>query len=491
MLIRSLVPALCVLVLTACSMAKPTQLEEAEERYGVRGGLLAGDKRQFHRILHYPNGGGLQVQGYVVGIEEGNADALGNARILHKEKRVWADWDQHFISHVMAYRSFGNATDVYPSRIRPCALYTALSEAPLDQPLFERCPSGTTASAISPEAPSPKVFERSWDGLRALRSDIEEQRGEFSHIMIFVMGWNTPQHEAIQNINSLVGNLLDVVDAKRVHCPRDRAAAACTFRPLVIGVTWASAWDVNPLIPLPDDASFTFKARDARVIGAGWLRALIKYVALPKGASPSTRPPVVLIGHSFGARALKWAVSDELNVFEPPTPRPVKGAYQRGDHFIALQGAFDYSDIFPGWNADRTPTLFKSLGDGLRMTLTASEFDTAVNLAWGTPFAGSAAAYDRVCKSNEFGKFQTVVTCEPARVLGFACQEPFKTRNPSSHTSAPEHRIRYVDASAVINCGAAFSRMGSHSDIYRRETAEMLWHYINYIPGQPAPPRQP
>ena len=41
-----------------------------------------------------------------------------------------------------------------------------------------------------------------------------------------------------------------------------------------------------------------------------------------------------------------------------------------------------------------------------------------------------------------------------------------------------ENAVLYVDTTTLMTCRAAFTGGGSHSDIYRRETASFLWDLI-------------
>lgn len=78
---------------------------------------------------------------------------------------------------------------------------------------------------------------------RALLRDLKASSGSggYSHILVFIMGWNTVQAEAVRNFNSMIGHLLDEVEARRktIKCKgqAEDVRPVCRFKPLFVGVT--------------------------------------------------------------------------------------------------------------------------------------------------------------------------------------------------------------------------------------------------------------
>lgn len=61
------------------------------------------------------------------------------------------------------------------------------------------------------------AFEQNWQGIDVLRNDLGDRlsKGNCSHKLVVVMGWNTPQGNAVQNFNSILSHLLDETEAQR------------------------------------------------------------------------------------------------------------------------------------------------------------------------------------------------------------------------------------------------------------------------------------
>lgn len=468
----------------------PGFLDGEEKRLGVHTNWIGADHRQFHRILHFHNGLGLQFPGYIVGTEKAHQDKVMGPKydpdLLAAQddgrkagpEALRTDPKAHLVTHVMRYSPEGRATDVYPHRMRSCALYSALSPGPDGvDPLFPYC------AGSGPEPDNGKAaYRNSWRALERLKAALAKDlaEGGYSHIFVVTMGWNTPQGEAVQNFNSIIGHLLDEADAQRNDreaCPAGSKRPHCGFKPLLVGVTWASDWEVSPLLALPPalvrGISFPNKADDANEMGSTWLRALIEHVVLPvrNAASTNGAPKVVLIGHSFGARATMTAIKvsalsraalpDGLRDSSGSGPAPGGLAFRPGDQFISLQGAFEVDELFEKGGYDRLLPQF--VESDLRVRLIASRFDTAVDTAFWGRYAGSISGYEAVC-----GQATRPASLDCERVAAGAPRR-----------DGPSSRVLYIDASEVVRYGAAFTGGGAHSDIYRRETARMLWNYID------------
>lgn len=87
-----------------------------------------------------------------------------------------------------------------------------------------------------------------------LKEDIREYvaSNNPSHVLVYFMGWNTPQWEALQNYRDLYHNLMSTAK-------EDNA----TFNPLFIGVTWPSTGS-----PTISGSDYGIKAKDADEVGA-------------------------------------------------------------------------------------------------------------------------------------------------------------------------------------------------------------------------------
>lgn len=515
---------IAVVVATAVSACgnHPTILDMSEDEVGIKTNWAGADHREFHRVLHYPTGVGLQFPGYVVGIEKAHQTKIGgpatDSTLLDMpgpdarsgiQRKLLIDPKSHFVSHVMHYRNPGNDDAVHPHRIRSCAVYAVLPPA---DPVSHEAGGQLYPPCDETRTPKPsEAYANGWTGLARLKTLLKDdltprsQRNgderateppnhQFSHIFVVVMGWNTPQGEAIQNFNSIIGRLLNDVDERRgnMNCAMDSARQPeCNFNPLVIGVTWASDWQLSALLPLPPALvrliSFPNKANDAKELGMTWLRAVIQHVVLPvrDKAGRKDKPKIVLIGHSFGARALMSALTDEeaLNLDRATAEGlPQHKEFRPGDLFIALQGAFEVEDLFKG--QDPNKGLHDSIANGnLRVIMTSSEFDAAVETAFWDTYAASWRGYAKLCGDESNDRFSAFVDCRRLSRLSTANRYAFSAcARPEKNGDIPDRindrSVLYLNASAVVNCRAAFTGGGAHSDIYRREMARLLWDHI-------------
>lgn len=509
-------------VLIGCSDDVPTLLDSYESSYGIRDNGLGSDHRYFHQALHFPYGTGLHFPGYIVGIEKApqglvdgpaedpnllepvdpNSDRIADYSRLIDEPKT------HLITHVMRYQAALEENAVFRGRIRPCALYSLIranGQSPIEdgyynidapwhddrmaQQLFPGCEGNPPASyRFTP-------FARSWDGIESLRESLSrDMTEEYSHIIVIVMGWNTPQYNAIQNFNSIVSHLVDEVETQRRG--ENPEAAATGFRPLVVGVTWASDWEISDNVPVPDNwvrgISFRNKANDAKEIGLTWLDSIIFNAILPAREEANSKPRVIVIGHSFGARASLTALTQR------PALRSHSGrrieTFMGGDLFVSLQGAFKIEEIFADEDLQGQISDSFDVG-GLRMVLTATQYDSAVSRAFWADYAGSPEAMARVCseetsidhvacrrlgppstaESENYG-FGLCIDGQPEIPEWVAVRNEISIEDWKDRLESP---VLYVDATYLANCRAAFTGGGSHSDIYRRETARFLWDVIN------------
>ncbi len=407
--------------------------------------------------------------------------------------RLEGDVKAHLVTHVIRYEA--SADEGGRARVTQCVVYTAL-DRPASSPhqgdpagrLFNPCPPLPGYTAPTPRVPG--AFAASWTAIDELRErlirDLRDPRHGYTDILVVVMGWNTAQEEAIGDFNGIVGQLLDEAQAQGRE-----------FRPLVVGVTWPSLWALPDWAAVPTvvvrGLSFFNKADDAEEVGATWLREVIAHAVLPArdaargpmqqraAAGPGAR--VVLVGHSFGARALVAAITQRPQL-QAPTGAP-EGFLEPGDPALLLEGAFEIDRLFD-WDKRTTtePRMLEapfSAGNPT-LVLTASAFDEAVSAAlWGW-YAGDIRTYDQACGHALSG--------QPWRGFSFdafgcglakRADEPaygFDLCTPSPRTGLPVpmdgKRVRYMDATHVVNCTPPASAGGSHSDIYRRETARFL-----------------
>lgn len=533
---------------SGCS-GQGTLLDSQEKKFALEENALGANHRAFHRVLHFPNGNGLRVPGYIVGIEKADQEAVTGPRLdpelvterkadeitTSAYKRLLTQNKAHLITHVIKYAEVNRQHAIFQGRIRPCSLYSLFNadggedpgnsdatwdKAEVARQLFASCGSDQNTKVSAPENNIHKraegcrnhqsdyttPFQMSWAAIDALCKDLTMTiKDDITHIIVIVMGWNTPQDNAVQNYNSIMAHLLDEYEARsatrRVECTAmDDLESACPpdwkpFKPLVVGVSWASDWELSDLLPIPDSlvrlVSFPNKANDAKEIGVTWLKSLLESAILPSRQLSKSRPKVVVIGHSFGARATLTAIT-QPNALAASESSDTE-SYSNGDLFIAIQGAFRINEIFR--EEKRENGLWEKFhSNGLRFILTASKHDSANETAFWTTYAGMIGAYKDVCQSGQLFK----ITCETMpydgshiRSYGFTLCEDKAAAPPASTPTRNARQlinewkyqqrnpVLYLDATTAINCRAAFTGGGSHSDIYRRETARLLLDLMN------------
>jgi hypothetical protein len=493
-------------------------LENAENRYGVYN-AWSGDLRVYHDALLSPAALTLHSPGYVVGVEE--LHPVDEAFVPDAAARA----AEHGITHVMRYAIPTGEGDSPPSG---CAVFSLLEpDRPDPDPghgIFTYCRSAryTAAAAEVPAAPDgcappPRYLPLSDDERVKLPADgrltlsvaqgealhrLHESlchdlaRGAYSDIVLLVMGWNTDQNQAFRNFNSLVDNLRARADALAVG-----------FHPLVIGVTWPSELNLGPYSPFPPMAvhlvSFPSKRRYADDLGRYVLSDLLVDVLGAReeaaaarragGARAAGGPRLVMIGHSFGARALVNALTAPIIGNTPPTDRSREQVrhlfanFRADDRLLLLQGAVEFGQMF-----DDDHLLAGTLGDGEpRTIMTASDHDSANQLAFWGNYVGSGRTFGRACadpankdrwrsEGYDLTRVGCGVVADGAEGYGFALCRPGSPGSGGQPLQRPlgDRPVRYVDASRVINCDAPFTGGGAHSDIFRPETAAFLLQQI-------------
>lgn len=457
--------------ISGCSTAiKPvTQLHKEEVKLGTDD----KDAQQFHALVYYPQEHALRYPGLIVGIEKSGAKLIkdeakslliqptassGTSAQTNEwlEKLMKDDWKSMFISHVV------ESTDRLPVKLLHNAYECKTKEL------------GNTSDISCGEFGS-------WNAIEAVRAKLKEElkSGKFSHVVFLTMGWNTNQIEAVQNYNSLVRELKAEATRLQQH-----------FAPYVVGVTWPSQWDSGWFGDAYRGSSLINKANDADEIGAGWLGAVLGYGVLSETRASGTK--VIVIGHSFGARAASHAVC-RGTLLQPPMglfkdlAQPVKGDVQ---WLINLQGAYSLNR-------------FSTKGAGLiekisydpkcevasNLLFTASQHDSAAangHSLLGAPFAGSIGTWNRLIDEPD------------DRAPGAPSFELYKTYKSQSETEkvyvclagkagSDTRPFKYVDADEVIKLNAYGTGAGAHSDIYRDETAKLMWKFMSTAPIRKCP----
>ena len=472
MCVFSVTLAACSSAPTLSSAPGKSALFDQESSLGTHG----TNGMPYHAVVHYPKEHTLRYPGLIIGIEKSEAKTFSDVRMNNvlignpqntkdikwlSEKLLDSDGVM-FISHVVA-----NGLDASNTANRaPCFLFNVygLDETGSSK---DRSEIDDVATCHSGPARGQTSFMGSWTAVSrisgAIRAELNRPDRKYSHVILVVMGWNTEQIESIQNFNSIVDRLAAT------------APTPAKFAPLVVGVTWPSEWRSGYFDVLVKAASLLNKANDADELGVGWLGAIVNHAIVPAVyANAESRPQLLVIGHSFGARATSQAVC-RGTLLRKPGEEFSDASQGQIDWLIALQGAYSlnrFNQTGAGWFDVSYPN---ACANAKNLIFTASRHDKAAAIAGrilgGGNFAGTHDTFARIVadKGNSAGggaavRFATYIA-DPTGALKPVC----------GPTSDPGSRFRYIDASDAIYYNAFDTGAGAHSDIYRKNTARMIW----------------
>ena len=438
---------LCIaLVFTTGGCGRKQYLDESERELDTAGPSATLD----HLAAYYPSGISLNGPGYIVGIEESPAQWISEPGDLKIHPIKGSGERIGFLLNKLQNEPLQYISQVYRYRGRTfgegnCALYH----------LYDLHHEGVMPKCGEPgEFPAEQkrnyrnVFKNGWQALDMLKYQLEADiaTGRYSHLLILMMGLNTPQEEAIRNFNSIV---------RAMH-----RAGGSRFNPLVIGITWPSYSSSDWFSPIWDSLNYLPKAHTADKIGLSWAGALLYDVVKPL----KERITTVVIAHSFGARAMSMAICIGPAIRRNQHADPL-GNGQVVDYFIALEAAFSllrfsdtvypfYEDIYYANGCDRAG----------KVILTVSQYDSATPNAFWADHAGNFDFYDGFCESEHpYG-----VACVSANSAG-VMKAPF------------DHNVQmvYVDTSEIMRFDVPGTSGGAHSDIFRLPTGRLMWSFIS------------
>lgn len=346
--------------------------------------------------------------------------------------RVAQDIRQHafdqfkpsYVSHIASFA---------PGR-EACFVYNSFSAS-------RACSTGT--AAVDARA---RPVDAGWQALEGMQGELSArvQALKPTHIITFVMGWNTEQWEALQNFREL-----------RLHLEAAAQERADTvFRPLYLGITWPSTG--QPTIPGSD---YPAKSGDADEIGMSWANVLLNRVLAPVKRATGVR--VVVVGHSFGARMTSRAAFSAPLLGERIEPVV--------DLLIGLQGAYSFQRYVASEETGSPEGIEGAPYADFRRfvgkaVLTAARGDEAVKAAGHGPFfVGSSEVFERTKSASLAPLFEHRVAAADGSVATHGCDRS---------------RLLYVDASAVIKVAQPHSMGGTHSDIFKPQIGRFIHQMI-------------
>ncbi len=404
-----------------------------------------------HIAVYYPSGISLNFPGYIIGFEETERRRVSNAKddVLFDNSVRDAGYTVHrllktlrfhlpIVSHVLRYEGnpFGEGN---------CALYNLYHND--GRGIIDYCDGGP-----QPARPGREVYEsafvRSWDAIDLFKARINDDvnSGEYTHLVVGIMGLDTAQEEAIRNYNSIVWSI--------------RRNGKDTFKPLFVGVTWPSFFANRWLDPLWEAFAYTPIADRADILGLSWLAIVLNDVILPV----SSKIRVTVIAHSFGARAASMSLCVGSGIRRGENQTVAETSDGKVDDFIGLSSAFSlqrfnaeerffYENVF---YADYCPKI-------RRFVFTASRHDGAYEPVIWSDMVGDHQYRERFCRRSHPVSVSCVLSSNDGHIQGYD----------------PAAEITYVDTSALMRYNVPGTEGKAHSDIYRPEIGRLIWTVIN------------
>ena len=436
----------CIFVSSACSSPDIRTLGQGEQDLDT----WENTPIWFHSALYYPSEISLNFPGYIIGIEKSPKDVVSqegdvntvvipNAgeKIGEHIARIGEDDKLLYISHIL--ENFGDQHG-----LKTCVHYNAYYRADNSHTHIPFCRSEEVRE-VNPL----KAYIGSWEALDLLKRDIHEkiQMDSYTHIVVGMMGWNTDQEEAVRNFNSV---------AKNVRLAANEAGSN-HFKPLFVGITWPSKWAADWITPIITLFSYGNKADDADEVGFGWLGVLLHDTLRDVPGDV----PVVVLGHSFGARVSSMGVCvgpavvrKNGDLLIPRNKIPL---------LISLQGAYSINRYIR--DEGREGIFYPgSCENAQHVVLTSSKYDKAMDNKSYVPFVGNNTTYNDYCKNKADLEFDCVKVSPDGELVPPLDQEAHKV---------------YINANELIFFNAYGSGGLAHSDIYRKEMGVMLWNVIS------------
>ena len=434
--------------ITACS--GPSYFADSEDALKTSGYFHVLD----HISAYYPGAVSLNFPGYVVGLEEAPRDLVTagyedirldqavaangyTVERLLKSLRYYAP----FISQVMRYEG-------QPYGEGNCSLYSLYHNH--GRAFVNSC-SDEPRNRAPPAYDYSRTYRNSWNAIDILKERLAADvgSGNYTHLVVAVMGLDTVQEEAIRNFRSLISTI--------------RRDAGEEFRPLFVGITWPSFFANRWFDPFWEALAYHPIADRADILGLGWLGALLNDAIMPL----ADRIEVSVIAHSFGARATSMALCVGPAILREGEQRVSLDHRGKIENFIGLAPAFSlqrfvdkeflfYENVY---YSDYCPRIE-------RFIFTASSHDHAFDPAFWSDAVGDHEYMVSYCNSRHAVSVNCIAADGDGEVVGYD----------------PSARITYVDTSELMKYQMPGTRGGGHADIFRPETGRLMWQLIDGAP---------
>ena len=459
------------IIVATVGCSKDTRIAEMEHAYRTGGWNLS----TFHRVLDGDKGLSFHFPGFLVGVEKAKKEKIGFNRTqipLDTSKLDGVDNQAvvkgylddpkgTFISHLVEYL------------MKPVA-WGELQR--IEEDIFLNAYKGNSEPA--------KAFVA---GLKAVRKSMEpsdrsslaarigqnlaqarDEKRPYTHILLYAMGWNTDEQETIRNINSLV-----------THLDEQRPTMQ-TFKPLIVAVAWPSEWSWPICDFCGKLVSYPVKTDDADEVGLIWANLILRNILVP--AKHTYGIPLILIGHSFGARLLtRAAMSAKVITSDAVRPDDI-------DLIVGLQGAFSVNRFIPesvakGGGREGAP--YEDFANIARnFVFTWSRHDRAnPAAAWitGAKHIGGEAGERRSKDFPDIFAHFIIEESEPCRCHPIKIDPIDPNEKRWKDEFADQKRIIMVDASAIVKFESHGHAGKAHNDVYTPEIAQLIWRSIEAL----------
>ncbi len=476
-----------IILLYACGDPK---LIQPEEKLGTNDSDLA----IFHKIAEGDRGLALRFPGYIIGIEKSRQEKLNNGTCSfllygHDDEVEQLNRDE-FLEEIEDKKEANNYYDNIKEILTDCKrMYVShIIKYDLDKKsMFPYLKEERIFSVYSKkyDLKNTNIFKDGRNKLDNLAERIKEdvKKNAYTHIFFLSMGWNTDQQEAIRNYNSLIGQL--------------RAQGDETFNPLFIGLTWPSEWSWPwALEEIGKPVSYIVKAPDADEVGILWGSYILRKILIPAKKMKKKNIPLILLGHSFGARVITRSVfgyPGQYPEFESPTPEDI-------DLVLSIQGAYSVNRFVKGAGEEGAP--YQSYDQyAKKFVLTWSMSDTANPIAacvTGAKHAGGKPGFKTSLNSpTVFDQFKINVegdNCNFDMIYTNTSinsdddvKEEGAKKNPWTSLGEINDKVAMIDASSLVKFSPYNKGGKAHSDIYTPGMAAFIWDVISKTLGDPRP----
>lgn len=299
-----------------------------------------------------------------------------------------------------------------------------------------------------------------------------------THILVFSTGYNTTQWESLANYHDLYLNLNNASQPFWHPLCENRIVKLfiqCRdFNPLFIGISWRSfsaVWERSAALI----TDFPWATTRADKIGKALAITLLKKVLLPLKREHGI--PIILIGHSLGAKILSQAAYSVTSDDDEPLP-PI-------DLLVGLQGAFTMGRYAPEHFYHRNKRRVKTA------IFTTSEHDKILNKLNGIFYEETKNPLKKMVyfvtkPLTAFMRKTLYLTIGSELARDTAKNYPDLYSLAMADADGKLEKLDkcgdgkpvLVNADHLINRDPLGGPGGAHSDVYRKEMGTFLWNVI-------------